>query len=215
MENPFYNNKDSWYYNVEKSQIAALIPHGPNVVFDIGCGTGLLGRKLFELKKARVVIGAEIFQPAAEEAEKYYSKVHCGDIEASELSYHEHFDFIICGDILEHLRDPWSMLLNIHKWLKSDGKIICSIPNIRYWKIIKDLVFLGQWEYRDAGILDRTHFRFFTKSSFSKALNEAHFAIESDQVVIRGIKKTVFNKLTLGLLKDFLGTQILFTAKKN
>lgn len=214
MENTSHKTKDSWYYNVEKSQIASLIPQGPHVVFDLGCGTGLLGRRLLEQKKAKEVIGAEIFRPAAEEAERCYSKVHCGDVEDSEFSYEEHFDFVICGDILEHLRDPWSMLLSIHKWLKSNGKIICSIPNIRYWRIITELSLGGMWEYRDAGILDRTHLRFFTRSSFSEALQEAYFEIESTQIIIRGPKKSTFNVLTLGLLKEFLGTQIIFTATK-
>lgn len=93
------------------------------------------------------------------------------------FDFKKYFDYIICADILEHLSDPWVILNKIHKWLKDDGKIIVTLPNIRNYRILKDLVFLGKWEYKESGILDKTHLRFFTKSSFSKALSRADFEI--------------------------------------
>jgi len=214
MENNNFDVNKARYYNIEKSQIHPLVHKGQNRVFDMGCGTGRLGRKLMELKKASELTGVEIFSQAAEEARKYYDKVYHGDIETLELNYEDYFDYIICGDILEHLLDPWEMLKKVHVWLKQEGLLICSIPNIRNWRIIKDLVLFGKWEYREAGILDRTHLRFFTRSTIMQSLNEAGFEIIDQEVMIWGIKKTLCNNATFGIFKDFLGSQFLISAKK-
>lgn len=79
-----------------------MIPEGPNVVLDIGCGTGQLGRVLREMNKVNEIVGIEIYAPAAEEADKNYNKVYRDNVESLILPYVEHFDYIICEKILEH-----------------------------------------------------------------------------------------------------------------
>jgi 2-polyprenyl-3-methyl-5-hydroxy-6-metoxy-1,4-benzoquinol methylase len=167
------------YYNRERTSIVSLIKPGPNVVLDLGCGAGAVGRKLISVGKATEVFGIELFASAAEEAARHYAKVHCGDIEEMNLPYTMRFDYVICGDILEHLKDPYTIVKRIHGWLKDDGFIICSFPNVRYWKVIFKLVFKGAWDYSDAGVLDRTHLRFFTRKSCIMMLHDGHFSISS------------------------------------
>lgn len=202
------------YYNFVKSWMISYIPEGPNAILDLGCATGLLGRKLNELKKSAELVGVEIFKDAADEAAKHYDKVYCGDIEDLPLSYEEHFDFVICGDILEHLRDPRATLVKIHRWLKHDGIILVSIPNIRYWRILSDLILCDEFEYKDAGILDITHLRFYTKKSFIKNLKRHRFAIIHDEMGISGRRYKLLNKLTFSLFEGFLGSQIRVIATK-
>ena len=68
------------------------------------------------------------------------------------------------------------LLLNMKKYLKSDGYIISSIPNVMHYSVIADLIN-GNWSYKDAGILDRTHVRFFTLNEIKKMFNSAGLEI--------------------------------------
>ena len=201
------------YYNMLKWQLLPLIQEGPNVILDLGCGAGQFGRALQDMKKVSEIIGVEIHPQAAEEAAKYYTKVYQDNVESLSLPYEQYFDYVICGDILEHLVDPWAMLLKINRMLKQGGSLICSIPNIRYWKIITELTLKGKWEYTDAGILDSTHLRFFTKYSFIEMLNFAGYSVTWVWMSIHG-KKAVVNKITFELFSEFLATQIMFSANK-
>lgn len=197
-----------------KKDFLPLIPEGPNVILDLGCGSGRLGCVLREMNKASELVGVEIHPPAAEEALQYYNKVYQDNIEALSLPYSEYFDFVLCGDILEHLIDPWAMLMKIHSMLKSGGSLICSIPNIRYFKIIVELILNGTWEYTDAGILDSTHLRFFTKKSFLKMLDNANYRVTWLHMSISG-KKKMANSVTLGFFSEFLAPQIMISAIKD
>lgn len=75
------------------------------------------------------------------------------------------FDAIVFNDVLEHLVDPWSALRESKSFLTDGGMVIASIPNVRHYSVIKPLVVSGRFEYQDAGLLDRTHLRFFTFTS--------------------------------------------------
>ena len=216
MINPSFPDADSDYYVQEKRFLYDLIPDGPNVVMDLGCGSGRVGKGLLDSNKAAKVVGVEIFPPAAKEAVKSYETVHVGDLEEFQLNYKEYFDIVVCGDILEHLKEPWKIVLQIHHWLKANGRLICCVPNIRYWRVLKDLALFGKWEYAMEGILDQTHLRFFTRRSFRKMLTDASFAIELERMRIAvGPKQETFNRVTHGLFEEFLAIQMLFSARKS
>jgi len=85
----------------------------------------------------------------------------------------KYFNYILLPDVLEHLKDPWGFLEKIRDYLDDDGSILSSIPNIMHISVIREL-FCGVWQYKDAGILDKTHLRFFTLSEIVKmfALNK-------------------------------------------
>ena len=214
MENRCHQDADSKYYNFEKPQFLKLIREGPNVVLDLGCGSGQLGKRLIELNRATEVVGVEIFESAATNASKYYSKVICGDIENIELPYREYFDYVVCGDILEHLRDPWVALQRVHGWLKPGGALIASIPNVRYWRVLRDLIVKGRWEYVDSGIMDITHLRFFTRKSFGEALAKSNYSIARYEFWVNGKKQGFFNRMTFGFFQEFMGSQFMVLANK-
>ncbi|MDF0673221.1 MAG: class I SAM-dependent methyltransferase [Nitrospira sp.] len=213
MENKIIQDSNSSYYNMVKIEFLPLITEKPNSILDVGCGTGQFGRKLREMNKASELVGIELYAPAAVQAEKYYDKMYHDDVESLDLPYSEYFDYVICGDILEHLSDPWNTVSRIAKMLKKDGALICSIPNIRYWKIIADLTLYGRWDYTDSGILDSTHLRFFTKSTFFEMLHKANYKVEWEAMVVHGRKKVV-DLITFGMFSEFLTTQIMVMAKK-
>lgn len=74
------------------------------------------------------------------------------------------YDIIIFADVLEHLINPELILTYFKKYLKPDGQIIISLPNIAFLLYRVQLLF-GQWNYRMFGTLDKTHLRFFTIKS--------------------------------------------------
>ena len=214
MLNPSQTSNADAYYNRDRPSITALVHPAPNIILDLGCGAGAVGRKLRESGKAAEVVGVELFSSAADQAALHYSKVYCGDIEQMTLPYNNYFDYVLCGDILEHLKDPCSVLRKIHGWLKDDGKLICSLPNVRHWSVLASLAFRGAWDYRDAGIMDRTHLRFFTRRSCVKMLQDGGFDVESWRMLITGRKYLLGNAISLGLFREFLGSQIVTRSRK-
>jgi 2-polyprenyl-3-methyl-5-hydroxy-6-metoxy-1,4-benzoquinol methylase len=215
MKNPAFNDPSVSYYVQEKRFFFHLVPDGPNRVLDLGCAAGRVGRALADSGKAAEVYGVEIFPAAAEEASKFYKRVHVGDIEEMNLEYDNFFDVIVCGDVLEHLKNPEKVLARARQWLKDSGTLVCCLPNVRYWKVWRDLIFRGDWAYTQDGIMDQTHLRFFTTRSFRRMLESQGFAVtREDMRIAPGPKQLAFNKATGGLFKEFLGFQIMFSAQK-
>jgi 2-polyprenyl-3-methyl-5-hydroxy-6-metoxy-1,4-benzoquinol methylase len=87
------------------------------------------------------------------------------------------FDVVVYGDVLEHLKDPLSVLINVNRQLKPDGVVVVSVPNSAHAWVRWQMLF-GHFEYAERGILDKTHLRFFTLSSFRRLLAEAHLTVE-------------------------------------
>ena len=215
MLNKSHNSKQDSYYNRERPSIVNLISPGANAILDLGCGAGAVGRRLLRDGKAGTLIGVELFASAAEEAARHYTKVHTGDIEEMSLPYKAEFDYVICGDILEHLKDPYSVVRRIHGWLKDDGKFICSVPNVRHWQVLANLFLRGAWEYQDAGVMDRTHLRFFTRKTSFKMVEDAGFQVAQSRLLIGGRRYTLLNRATFGFFDEFLGPQIILLARKS
>ena len=214
MQNAAFQESDSEYYTRDKAWMLPLIKQGPNVVFDLGCASGRVGQKLVATGRAKELVGAEIFPPAAEEAARIYDKVYVGDVEGMTFDYDDYFDYVICGDILEHLKDPYQMVRKISKMLKPGGSLLVCVPNIRNFRVLKDLLQHGEWHYVSSGILDSTHLRFFTRRSCRRMLEEAGLHVYHEHMVVYGTKKTLLNRITFGLFKEFLATQVFCCGKK-
>lgn len=87
------------------------------------------------------------------------------------------FDAIILGDVLEHLVDPKAMLVSLGSFLKDDGVVLASVPNITHVGI-RAMLADGMWDYQKYGILDATHLRFFSWRTLRDLFLEAGFGIE-------------------------------------
>jgi 2-polyprenyl-3-methyl-5-hydroxy-6-metoxy-1,4-benzoquinol methylase len=191
-----------------RTDLIELVPKGARRILDVGCGVGKTGQLLRE-KGFEEIFGVEININAAQEAKAYYQEVIIGDIEKDILPFNRgFFDCILYGDVLEHLIDPWKVLKSHREILKDDGIIICSIPNIRYYKILKPLILNGRWEYVDLGILDRTHLRFFTLKTIEDMFRETGYEIKK-LIKKKRCSKTMklINRLVFNELIDFLVLQ--------
>ena len=209
-------NKDIKYYSHLRQEIIALVEGEGNKILDIGCGEGITGAELKRVGRAKEVIGVEICEPVALKAKEILDNVIVGDFQTISLSYPEgFFDYIILGDVLEHLSDPWKTLKKLKRYLSSTGYIIASIPNISYWEVLKDLILFDRWNYVDAGILDETHLRFFTRKSIVELFESSGLIIIE---LIPHIPVCFVNKLgiiiTLGSLKRFFTAGYLIKASK-
>ena len=89
-----------------------------------------------------------------------------------------YFDVVTMNDVLEHLAWPEPALAVAKRILRPGGKLILSLPNVQFLLNVLDLVKRNDWEYRDDGILDRTHFRFYTTKSATRLLKQNGFHVE-------------------------------------
>ena len=156
-------------------------------VLEFGCSTGYVSKILKE--RGCAVTGIEIDEESAKTAEAYCERVIVGDIETIDYNKqlsNEKFDVALFGDILEHLKNPKTILLKVKDFLKEKGYIVISIPNIAHWSTRLDLL-CGKFDYQELGILDDTHLRFFTKSSIINLLESCGYYVSS----IDGVRQDV------------------------
>jgi 2-polyprenyl-3-methyl-5-hydroxy-6-metoxy-1,4-benzoquinol methylase len=141
------------------------VPDGARVL-DVGCATGYLAAEL--TRRGCRVIGVEADPVVAERARAHCEAVVVGDVEddawRSELGALAPFDVVLCGDVLEHLRDPWSALRALAVLAAPGGKVVLSVPNVAHWTG-RRAVGRGRFPYAEHGLFDRTHLRFFTRAS--------------------------------------------------
>lgn len=142
-------------------------------IFEGGISTGYLSRRFVE--SGRHVDGAEIDPLAAKQAMEICDRVWVGDLQTLDIDEMEHnYDVLLFGDTLEHLPDPTALLQRLRTKLNATGVLVVSLPNVANWTMRLRLLS-GSFNYRDRGILDRTHLRFFTKRTAVKMLEEAGF----------------------------------------
>jgi 2-polyprenyl-3-methyl-5-hydroxy-6-metoxy-1,4-benzoquinol methylase len=161
------------------------VPKEAKIILDVGCGQGNFGLEL--KKRGATVWGIEIEDgPAAIAAGNLDKLLHSSVEDGINELPDKFFDCIIFNDVLEHLLQPEQVLTKIKTKLTPNGVIVCSIPNVRHWKNLRKLLFKKDWKYEDNGILDRTHFRFFTYRSIKRMFEDLGF----DIVRFEGINAT-------------------------
>lgn len=200
-----------------------LIDEGEEVL-DIGCATGYFAERLKE-KKCKV-IGIEIEPSAAKLAEKFCQKVFVGDVmNIASFPIHKNaFDVILMLDVLEHLKDPKIALSSVKNYLKNEGRLIISTPNIAHISI-RAKILVGKFDYQEFGILDKTHLHFFTKKSLIKIIKKAGLSVSKisysadfGQIpffgrILRHVPKKIQHRLTK-LFSDLLAVQFIIVCQR-
>ena len=159
------------------SKIVSLVPPATRVL-EFGCATGYM-TDVLKNRLGCTVTGVEISPEAAALAEQYAERVIVGDAEkidyAAELSGEE-FDVVLFADVLEHLKEPGDVLRRVRPFIAENGVVIASIPNIAHGSVRLALLG-GEFRYRDWGLLDDTHLRFFTRASIQDLFEETGFVV--------------------------------------
>jgi 2-polyprenyl-3-methyl-5-hydroxy-6-metoxy-1,4-benzoquinol methylase len=149
-----------------------------STVLDVGCWSGFAGRHLVETRHA-VVDGIEPDPAAAAMARESYRRVLQVGVEVAAdrlVAEGTRYDTLLFMDVLEHLADPAGVLSRCLDLVEPSGRALVSIPNTAHWSVRKELL-LGRWEYRDNGLLDRTHLRFYTVRTAAQLLRDSGWTI--------------------------------------
>ena len=163
--------------NSVPAQLARHIPPGSRVL-DVGCASGNLSGLLIR-ERGCSVVGVEKDPEAAAAATAKGLDTRVLDLDAEPLTDklgEARFDRVILADVLEHLTAPERVLAEASALLRPRGAILVSIPNISHIDVVLALVH-DRWDYRDSGLLDRTHIHFFTESSFRKLADSVPLAV--------------------------------------
>ena len=165
------------YVDDPKREAQPFVPECASSLLDVGCWRGAFGAALKALRESLLVWGVEMNSEAASAARQRLDHVVHGSFpEAMPLD--RRFDCITFLDVLEHFADPWSVLKVTKQLLNQDGVIIALVPNVQHYSVIKSL-FFGEWTYRDTGILDRDHLRFFTKRTLVELFQSTGYEVDT------------------------------------
>lgn len=175
--------KDKWemnYFNfMPHLNLIGMIEaerEAPVRVLEVGCD---LGVTLLEIKNRfpnSQVYGLEI-NPASAGIAKYFAEVAVGNIEDRQIPFEGKFDYIIFGDVLEHLRDPQGIVRFCRELLTEPGYILTSIPNLMHVSVMEQLLH-GRFIYQDEGLLDRSHIHLFTCYEIQKMFLEEGYILD-------------------------------------
>jgi 2-polyprenyl-3-methyl-5-hydroxy-6-metoxy-1,4-benzoquinol methylase len=159
-----------------------LVPYNGRLL-ELGCSTGYFTDYLE--KKGTTVIAADCDSSAITACRERGIKAFRIDLSSTEidliLAEHAPFDAVIAMDLLEHLPQPHNLLNRLHNLMHPRGRLLVTGPNVAYWHVRWELL-RGRWNHTEAGIMDETHLRWFTRATWRKLLEESGFEIEIDDV---------------------------------
>jgi GT2 family glycosyltransferase/2-polyprenyl-3-methyl-5-hydroxy-6-metoxy-1,4-benzoquinol methylase len=165
-------------------------------VLDLGCGSGAIGRFLAQRNgQIAPIDGLTINQAEAERARAHYRRVEVADLEQADLTQmfeHGAYDVIVCADVLEHLRQAARVLRACRDLLAPDGVLLLSIPNASYCGLVAELM-AGEFRYREEGLLDATHVRFFTRATLLRFLADNGWLAEPFETIVRELPDSEFH----------------------
>jgi O-antigen biosynthesis protein len=186
MTSKYETTVDLHNSNSSHTLIVELVGHDKRVL-DVGCAAGDLAGVLTE--RGCKVTGIEVDPEAARRAEERCERVVAGDVETLDLGAEldgEDFDVLLFGDVLEHLKDPLRTLKRLEPFLRPEGYVVASIPNVAHGSVRLALM-QGEFPYDRLGLLDDTHLRFFTRESVERLFEDAGFLTIELRRTLRGI----------------------------
>lgn len=160
-------------------------------VLDAGCAAGDLGSLLHDRKNCRV-FGMDYNADSVELARSTGKFEGCRQINLDDFNVSDFgdvgtFDYIILGDVCEHLRNPTETLTKLKKLLAPGGAFCLSIPNVAHASV-KAALLLNRWDYKDVGLMDRTHIHMFSWKGIARELADATLAIETVRPTFFGVQ---------------------------
>jgi 2-polyprenyl-3-methyl-5-hydroxy-6-metoxy-1,4-benzoquinol methylase len=165
-------------YKLQRKDILEVVPTDAKTILDVGCSIGSLGRAIKERQSCEVT-GLELNAESGDVASHFLDKVIIGNVDEIDLTHYKipkrYFDCIIYGDVLEHCLNPWQIVQTHKDYLKDNGTVIVSFPNVRHYTLIFNLL-KGDFPYRERGLHDKSHIRWFTKKTMMRLLSEANYS---------------------------------------
>jgi 2-polyprenyl-3-methyl-5-hydroxy-6-metoxy-1,4-benzoquinol methylase len=162
------------YPDYANPELLDKMPLAARVLIDVGCATGALGAAYLRRNPAARMFGIDADSAAIAVAATRLTETACIDVETAPIPFDlpDGVDCLVYGDLLEHLRDPWTLLKRQAELLRSGGTALICMPNVEHWSLAMRLLN-GSFNYEESGILDRTHLRWFTPRMMGEALQQA------------------------------------------
>ncbi len=199
----------NFYHRHTRKEMTPFLPPSYTRVLEVGCGTG--GFRA-HLDQANEYWGVEIAEPAAALAACRLDRVLQGDFLAKAPEIPDgYFDLIVCNDVMEHMPDHDRFLDTLKAKLSPGGHLILSVPNMRHLACLFELLVRKDWRYREEGVLDRTHLRFFTRKSLARTLRDHGLLIERIEGVNSILSgQPLLRKAAIRLAAWVFGKDVLF-----
>ncbi len=212
------NDFDNYFNSARPALLALLRDFEPQHALEIGCGAAanlaLLRQRFPNCRTA----GVEINREAAERARFHHAvdEIQVGDVRdpASVDFPRGHFDLLVLSHVLEHLEDPAHVLRRALGWLSPGGRVLVALPNLRHYSVVHGLVVQGDFQYRQDGILDRTHLRFYTRRSATRFLCEQGLKVLACKAEISGRGSRLLSAASLGIADEFAAFAYNFLLKR-
>lgn len=201
-----YTANDQKLYHHLSQTFLKYINNNHKLILDVGCGNGD-NEKMIKIKFPNVLIdGITISKIEKENCQNLLRKCYLIDVSKGDFScLNDKYDLIIFSHILEHLAYPKDTLDQFYNLLNPNGEILIIVPNVMHYLNRFNLI-RGKFDYTEQGILDFTHFRFFTYQSVINLLvNQKKYSIK--RFDIKGIS-------TYSILYKILGRKITSTINK-
>lgn len=213
-----YDQKRPIYFTQVREDLIRQMPANPDSrVLEIGAGGCDTLVAIKERKLAAQVFGVELFAIAnSNQQNPLLDQLFIGNIEQTLPDFPtDHFDIILCGDVLEHLVDPWTTVRRVSRYLKKGGVMIISCPNIREVINWSRILFTGSFQYQGSGIMDKTHLRFFCKKDLIELMTTDELSpIRAVPNYFITPRRQQFRLIHFGLFDPFLAPQNIVISKK-
>jgi len=215
-----YKEKSDSYFVITREEMGPFVSRTAEKIIEFGCGNGAFG-KFIKSKINCFYEGVEPMSEFAELAKINLDKINCTTveyfIENIKINGSNHkYDVIVFNDVLEHLIDPYEVIKNIKVILNFNGTVVASIPNFLNYNSVIDIFRTKDFKYTDGGILDRTHFHFFTKKSIIRMFEEAGYQIvkiEGINQTVNSIKFKLLNFISFGHFEEYKYLQYAIVVK--
>jgi SAM-dependent methyltransferase len=206
-------DKPAGYYDQERADLVAVLPHPLGRVLDVGCGEGGAAGPL-RAAGADWISGIELYPPAADRARAVYDEVVTGRAEDSIGRLSGPFDTILAYDVLEHLAEPRLVLDRLHVVAADNARLHVSVPNARHWSLARDLLVRGTFGYGEAGHRDETHLRWFTRRDLETLLAAAGWdPVAGSHPALDGRRRTL-HRMTRGKVAELTFVQWVVLAHR-
>lgn len=209
-----YSAKSSRYFTGARRTFLDLLPLNPHGrLLEVGCGNGNTAASALAEGKCGWACGIELCAEPAAQARSRLDQVILGDIEQLALDLPPNsFDVLLMSEVLEHLRDPPRVLAKLRPLLRSGAIVLAGSPNVCHYSVLL-MLLRGRWDYEREGIMDETHLRWFSPSSYRRLFETSGYAVDHVRPAIPlRPKPRLANALLLRRFEYLFHTQIELRA---
>lgn len=212
---PVFDGQVDQAYANPRDEVTVLVPSSAHRILDVGSSAGVMGEAL--VARGCDVTGIEYSHHLAELARPRLTTLFEGDVEqlaAEGFDPGAPFDCVVMADVLEHLRDPWTVVRWAAGLVGEGGSMVISLPNVRHLHLVYSLLLRRRWPYREVGVFDRTHLRWFAYENLPLLLDGTGFEIsELTRNYMLREWPTRADRFA-PLLRDFGTLQFIFRAER-